>query len=149
MYGFGTFGTFHGERRKVTVVRLAVVLAADECAVLARYLGPAVRRARERGERVDPALLALVEQVAVVGRTWRVATSESGSAELPSIDLEVENEDDVLTLTVAEAAAQLEVSERRVTQLLATKKLQGRKAGGTWKVDANAVRRRMGVRSAS
>ena len=128
----------------MTVVRLAVVLAPDECALLARHLGPAVRRARERGEHVDPALLALVEQVAVVGRAWRAATSENGSSEVPSVDFAEECEDDVLT--VAEAAAKLEVSERRVCQLLATNKLSGRKARGVWKVDADGVRRRSGGR---
>ncbi len=125
------------------IVRLGVSLSADECAVLARALGPAVRRARDRGESVDPALLALVEQVAVVARAWRAATSENGIPVLPAVDLDDSTADD--GLTAAEAARRLNVSERRVRQLATAGKLAGRKFGGAWRFDGDDVARRNGT----
>lgn len=48
-------------------------------------------------------------------------------------------------MPVSVAASLLEVSRRRVTQLLAEGKLRGRKLGGVWQVDAGDVILRMPV----
>lgn len=47
-------------------------------------------------------------------------------------------------LTVTEAALLLEVSERRVRQLIASKALPAVKAKGEWRLDERSVRKRMG-----
>jgi hypothetical protein len=58
----------------LVILRGAVVLDGRECSALARLLGAQVRRAGG----ADRETLALVEEIAVVGRAWRAAIERIG-----------------------------------------------------------------------
>lgn len=82
-------------------------------------------------------------QLRVVAKLWSAAeglSSASGSAEVPTNAEPAESRvsEDAL-LGTAEAAGRLDVSERRVRQLLEDESLAGRKKSGRWLVEPDSL----------
>jgi excisionase family DNA binding protein len=119
------------------ILEPGIYLNAEQCAVLARLLGDGVRRARARGEMVGLDALAIVDELAAVGRAYRVA-SAIGSSEVPTRATDLDDEDD---LSVQEVAHRLDVSDRWVRQLITDGRLSGRKHRGAWSVPTVEVER--------
>lgn len=127
------------------IVRSAVILDPAQCAALARLAGEGVRRARARGEIVGVDALAVVDELATVGRAFRVA-SAAGNTELPQVVEPVDPVDDVC---VKQAAPMLGVTDRRVRQLIVSGRLSARKSGGHWYVSTVDVERLARTRKAT
>jgi hypothetical protein len=123
---------------------LGLALEPRDCARLAPLLADAVRRAQARGDAIDGDLLATVEQMTAIRRAHLAATSDGSSDALPLSGYGDEIADAV---TVRNAAQELEVSERRVVQLISDGALRGRKVAGTWEVHGGDVERRRAARS--
>ena len=113
----------------------ALVLTAEQCAVLAGVLGDGVRVRQARGERIGTEVHELLGEVETLARAWR-ATAASGSAAVPEHDIPDLAADD---LSTQEAADRLGVKPRRVRQMIETGRLSGRKHGGSYAIPSAEV----------
>ena len=113
----------------------ALVLTAEQCAVLAGVLGYGVRVRQARGERIGTEVHELLGEVETLARAWR-ATAASGSAAVPEHDIPDLAADD---LSTQEAADRLGVKPRRVRQMIETGRLSGRKHGGSYAIPSAEV----------
>jgi excisionase family DNA binding protein len=124
------------------LIRSAVLLDGRECRILVQPLADAVRRSRDRGDRIDAEFEALVNELAVVGRAWRAATSADGSSELPP-PVELVDAWDIESrgVTTREAGERLLVSPRQVRNLVRAGTLDGRKVGPSWRITNDSLER--------
>jgi excisionase family DNA binding protein len=118
-----------------------VVVTGQVAARLSRPLVGLLRQARDRGERLDDELVATVSAIERAGREYAAsrvrAGSASGTAELDSAELP--SGSGVDGLSTAKAAAQLRCSERWVTKLIASRRLEAQRVGRAWLVDAASL----------
>lgn len=106
---------------------------------LSKLLMAEMRRARDRGERLDPELVRTVLAIDEAGREYAtrrvlgaLAASDDGTTGIPQAgDRETT---DVLTTT--EVASRLECSTRNVRALAERGALPGRRVGRSWTFDA-------------
>ncbi|HUR48306.1 MAG TPA: helix-turn-helix domain-containing protein [Acidimicrobiales bacterium] len=116
----------------------AVLVTGAVAYRLSRLLMAEMRRARDRGERLDPDLVATVLAIDEAGREYAtrrvlgaLAASADGSTGIPSSDDRETN--DVLTTT--EVAERLGCSTRNVRALAERGALPGRRVGRSWTFD--------------
>lgn len=106
---------------------------------LSRLLMAEMRRARDRGERLDPDLVKTVLAIDAAGREYAtrrvlgaLAASGDGTTGIPPQD-ERETTD---VLTTTDVASRLGCSTRNVRALAERGALPGRRVGRTWTFDA-------------
>lgn len=118
---------------------------------LSRLLMAEMRRARDRGERLDSDLIATVLAIDEAGREYAtrrvlgaLAASEDGTTGIPLR----EADDITAVLTTTEVAARLGCSARNVRALAERGALSGRRVGRSWTFDVVDVQEYIDTRRA-
>ena len=105
---------------------------------LSRLLLTEMRRARDRGERLDPELVRTVLAIERAGREYAtrrvlgaLAASDDGTTGIPPAD----EHETTAVLTTTEVASRLGCSTRNVRALAERGALPGRRVGRSWTFD--------------
>jgi excisionase family DNA binding protein len=122
--------------RPVLIPGPGLFVPADVAAVIAPTLTRALSDARRLGMYPDPPVTETIERLATLGAAW---VARHGDVVVAPVD--EFRCDPVESVTVQEAARQLNVSETAVKARLSRGTLPGVKDGRAWRVDAQAVRR--------
>jgi excisionase family DNA binding protein len=121
--------------RPVVIPGPGVFIPAPIAAALAPTLTRTVSEARRAGYYIDPDVMEAVERLVVVGSAW--ANRHRNVAGVPNLD--ASRSDEFESISVQQAARQLNVSETAVKARLRRGTLRGVKVGRRWRVDAQTV----------
>jgi hypothetical protein len=130
---------------------VVVVVPARVARLLAGPLAGVLRQARDRGERLDPQVLAVVDAFGWAGRQWSAARVAAGigTGSGTSVDSSAEHRPTLAEMTTTSAADALGCTERNVRALVGRKVLAGRRVAGSWLLDPGSVAAYARRRSAS